>query len=1087
MLRDKQKISLVGRITWFCILILCITWGITILIVRGDRQIELTRAGNETANLANVLGKHVQATFSQIETSLFSMRKTWEAGISHEGMCAIMHRDVSSRPDLFNLLSIIDANGNVIVTDQGPASPTFSGDRPFFAHHRDNADRGMSSFPPVLGRVTGKWYIPLGVRLEDAQGRFAGVLLASVNPYHFSMIFREVDLGKASLIYFANSDGIIFSGMFSGTDLDLARRLPREEGPSRPYFSGVRTESGPTPLDGIVRIKSFAPVKDREMFVTVSVGLEESLKRSRSRTYFLAGTQLLFSVFVFLFLFHLRRAVLSRDAFSRELEGMKQRMDITMQATHITVFDIDVRSKQVNVTPALFELLGYSEDSLPRSLDEAVSLIHRDDLAGIRQTLEIGVSTGHVFRPTEFRAKRRKEGWSWASATGVILSKDSQGNPLQIMGVVWDINDRKLAEEDLRDSEQRLSFAFSAAEDGLWDWNIPLNRLFFSPRYYTMLGYEPGEFPASVEFWRGALHPDEREEVRRKLYAYLAESEPRQYRQEYRLRMKDGSWKWVLSRGQVVSRSASGAPVRMAGTHVDISARMAAEASLRASEENLRVTLNSIGDAVIATGTDGKITRMNMVAERLTGWQAEDALGRPIADVLNIVSIDSRQRTPCPVARSLAANDIVSLPDNTVLIDRGGREHRVADSGAPIRNARGEMLGVVLVLRDVTEEIALQEQLRQVQKMDAVGQLAGGVAHDFNNMLGGIMGAAELLELQLSSDSKQRELLRMILESSQRAAKLTSQLLAFSRKKVVSLDRIDIHKPLRDTFSIIEHTVDKRIRVTGNLYPDEPTVLGDHSQLQNAFLNVLINAAHAMPEGGNIVVSTREVHLDAYYCDSSPFKIIPGEYVEVEIRDSGCGIPPEIQPRIFEPFFTTKDQGKGTGLGLAAVYGIVQQHKGAINVYSEVGIGTCIHILLPKVETGAPAERKPVPVPIRGSGLILVVDDEPALRTTAGTILEKLGYQILLAEDGCQATRIYEENKERIDLVLLDMVMPEMNGRDCFMAMKAIHPAVRVVLSSGFTRDEDISAMKAAGLKGFIRKPFRSMELSQVVHAALSG
>lgn len=1082
----EPKNSLDRWITWFCALILCISWVMTILVIQGDRRLEISRAGNETANLANVLGKYVFASFSQIENSLFSMRQTWEAGIDSEEMRRILHQYVLSRPDLFNLISMLDAQGNILFTDQENTKSTYSGDRPFFVYHRDHPDRKMRIEPPILGRVTGKWYIPLSVRLQDSQGNFKGVLIASVNPFYFSMIFQEAKLDKNSLIYLADSEGTIYSGMLNGMEFSLDKKISQRKAAGHLPRKSTFTEIEPSELDGVNRIKSFASIRDRPMFVSASVSLEECLKHFYSRTLLLIISQLVFSAFIFLFLVRLRKAVISRDAFSNELEDVKKHMDMTLQATHISIFDIDFLTKQFTITPALFELLGYSPDELPRSIDDLAGLIHPEDSSRLMKIQERNMSGEDVCHTAEFRVRRKQGDWAWNSATGVILKRDDMQNPLQLMGVCWDINNRKLAEEVLRLSEERLSFALSATNDGLWDWNVLTNNVFFSPRYYTMLGYEPGEFPPNFESWKALLHPAERDQAVRQLQDCIKGNSP-QLTQEFRLRTKEDGWKWILSRGRMVAWAADGTPVRMAGTHVDISAHKAAEQALRESEENLRVTLNSIGDAVIATDTCRNITRMNTVAERLTGWKAADAPGHPLAEIFSIVNAASRKPVECPVSKALASGEIAELAERALLIDREGREYLIAASGAPIRNDKGEIIGVVLVFRDITEEYALQEQLRQSQKMDAVGQLAGGVAHDFNNMLGGIMGAAELLVMQSTGNSKERELLRLILDSAQRAAQLTSQLLAFSRKKVAALDRTDIHKPLQDAFSIIERTIDKRIGITKDLSADTLLVMGDHSQLQNMFLNILINSSHAMQEGGRIFVSTRKVELNSTDCESSPFKINPGEFVEVAIRDTGCGIPPEILPRIFEPFFTTKTQGKGTGLGLAAVYGIIQQHKGAITVYSEVGIGTCCHILLPKVESGEQISPKALPVPIRGSGLILVIDDEAVMRTTAGAILGKLGYQVMLAENGRQGADLYRENWDRIDLVLLDMIMPEMNGRDCFMALKAINPDVQVVLSSGFVRDEDMNVLKAAGLKGFIKKPYLSMELSLIVHAALSS
>lgn len=379
---------------------------------------------------------------------------------------------------------------------------------------------------------------------------------------------------------------------------------------------------------------------------------------------------------------------------------------------------------------------------------------------------------------------------------------------------------------------------------------------------------------------------------------------------------------------------------------------------------------------------------------------------------------------------------------------------------------------------------SLEEQLNQAQKMEAIGTLAGGVAHDFNNMLGGIMGAAEMLGLYLPSEPKAQKFHKMILESAHRAADLTSKLLAFARNNPQASTPVDVHDIIKETATLLKNTIDKRIELAISLEAERSIIIGDATGLQNIILNICINSSHAMPDGGTIYIDSMTTELDAPYCNASTFDILPGEYIELEIRDTGDGIPAELLNKIFDPFFTTKEQGEGTGLGLASAYGTVQQHHGALSVYSDLGSGTTFHILLPLALAGEKVE-KVTPILKKGSGTLLVVDDEDVMRVTAKTILEDLGYTVILAANGQEAAAIFEQQSEEIDLVLLDMVMPVMNGRDCFAQLKKHDPEVRVVLSSGFTREEDLQEMKLWGLKGFIRKPYRRASLSQVVHEVL--
>lgn len=381
----------------------------------------------------------------------------------------------------------------------------------------------------------------------------------------------------------------------------------------------------------------------------------------------------------------------------------------------------------------------------------------------------------------------------------------------------------------------------------------------------------------------------------------------------------------------------------------------------------------------------------------------------------------------------------------------------------------------------------LELQLEQAKRLEAIGTLAGGVAHDFNNMLGGIMGAAEMLALHISEDSEMLKYQKLIIKSADRASALTEQLLTFSRTSPKTSTAVDIHAIIEETLVLVENTVDKRVILHKLLAAERSTIIGDPAQLQNMLLNLFINGAQAMTEGGDLYVSTRIEELDDQTCESSGFSLEPGSYIEIEVRDTGDGIPDEYLSRIFDPFFTTKNQEKGvrgTGLGLASAYGAVQQHNGAIYVSSTVGNGTAFRLQLPLSQFTGPVTLK-LPETVTGSGCILVVDDEDIMRSTADEILATIGYEVIFADNGKHAVEVFEKERERIDLVLLDMVMPEMNGRDCFKKLRSLDPDLKIILTSGFTREEDLKDIREGGLNGFIRKPYRRAALSQIIHEVL--
>ena len=501
-------------------------------------------------------------------------------------------------------------------------------------------------------------------------------------------------------------------------------------------------------------------------------------------------------------------------------------------------------------------------------------------------------------------------------------------------------------------------------------------------------------------------------------------------------------------------------------------------AQLRERAERLRVTLESIGDGIVVTDKRGHITQLNHVMETMSGHDRSEVLGLPAHEILVFHDRRSGERLDLdPVGQVITHGQTITMPEAMVLRRRNGGDLLVADSAAPILADGGEVLGVVMVLRDITEQESLAEQLRQTQKMEAIGQLAGGVAHDFNNMLGGILGAAEMLAMDLAPEHENRSLVDMIIETTDRAADLTRKLLAFGRKRSVISTPVDIHAIVDDALALLERTVDKRIVLVKDYQTDEAMVVGDLVQLQNAVLNLAINARDAMPDGGTLTVTTKTVDLDDTWCANSPFDLEPGAYVVVSVQDTGSGMSHDIQQRIFEPFFTTKGEGQGTGLGLAAVYGTVVSHHGACSVYSEVGHGTVFHLYFPVAPVTARRVEVVAEALPQGSGCILVIDDEAMIRATADMILSQHGYEVLLAEDGEEGLDLYRQHGDRIKVVLLDMVMPKMSGNEVYRELRQIDAAAQVILSSGFSQGQRLDD----GVAGFISKPYRRQELLRTI------
>jgi PAS domain S-box-containing protein len=505
------------------------------------------------------------------------------------------------------------------------------------------------------------------------------------------------------------------------------------------------------------------------------------------------------------------------------------------------------------------------------------------------------------------------------------------------------------------------------------------------------------------------------------------------------------------------------------------------------AEEDLSITLLSIAEAVIATSGNGHVIRLNPVAERLTGWTAAEARGRGLDEVFRLVDGRTRDALAVPLEEVVGRGATVGHPEDALLVARDGAERRISGAASPIRDRRGATRGMVVVFRDATEQRQMEERLRQAEKMETVGRLAGGIAHDFNNLLGGITGYADLLIVGLAGNDRLRHYAERIVETAERAAGLTRNLLAFSRKGRLQVVDIDLHQAVRDVVGILEQTVDRRITIQARLASGDPIVVGDLSQIQSALLNLGINARDAMPEGGTLTITTEDVVLDMAAAQSLPEGVEPGRYVLVTVADTGAGMTPETVAHLFEPFFSTKPAGKGTGLGLAVVYGTVRAHLGGIVVESRPGAGSTFRVYLPKKEEGAAPPRLEQQGPGPGGGCILLVDDEKIIRNMARDMLRELGYEVLTAGDGEEALEVFARERPRISLVILDIVMPKRNGPEAFRALRALDPQVRVLMSSGYDFDTAANGLLGEGIAGFLQKPFRIAELSAKVAEALAG
>ena len=524
------------------------------------------------------------------------------------------------------------------------------------------------------------------------------------------------------------------------------------------------------------------------------------------------------------------------------------------------------------------------------------------------------------------------------------------------------------------------------------------------------------------------------------------------------------------------------------GSHVQytVNKRKAADDALRESEEKYRTILESIEEGCFETDINGNLTFFSNPFLKILGYSRDELSG---ANTARYTSPDTAAKMERVTARLRETGRPENVADYDVLC-KDGSSLSLELSVSLLKDQDGQPMGYRGVLRDVSErKIAeeekhrLETQLQQAQKMESIGTLAGGIAHDFNNILMGIQGNASLMLLKIETDHPNYEKIKNIEKYVQNGTELTKQLLGFARRGKYLIKATDLNDIIDKSSSLFARTK-KEIRVHTELREDLWTAEVDRGQIEQVLLNLYVNAWQAMTNGGDLYLQTENIILDRSYV--KPYKVEPGRYVKISVSDTGVGIDKETQERIFEPFFTTKEMGRGTGLGLASVYGIIKSHGGYINVYSEKERGTVFTIYLPASEKKVARDKEASPAPIvRGSGTILLIDDEKMILDVGIELLEELGYRVISAMSGKEAIDVFQNSQDQIKLIIMDMIMPGMGGGETFDRLKEIDPDIKVLLSSGYSINGQATKILRRGCDGFIQKPFNMNQLAQKVQEIL--
>lgn len=629
----------------------------------------------------------------------------------------------------------------------------------------------------------------------------------------------------------------------------------------------------------------------------------------------------------------------------------------------------------------------------------------------------------------------------------------------------------RAAERTLAENSTKLEYVSLAIHDAIWDWDLVDDKTTWSEGIHTLFGHPASEANSTAEWWLERIHPEDRDRVVTGLEELLASSH-NYWSCEYRFLKADGSYADVYDRGYV-NRRPHGTPVRMIGAMTDLTQRNLSAKALAERERQLRLFFDSALDAMVIQDNMGRYLDANPAACKLFDLCREQLIGRSDRDFWESGE-ESRARWQQFLKDGRYRGQLVlTLLDGT---------RRTVDVSATANYLPGRHFSV---LRDITEQHDLELQLRQAHKMEAVGRLAGGIAHDFNNLLNVIVGYTELIESKLEPANLLHRYLDKVMYSAERAAELTDRLLAFSSRKhllaPVILNLNDVISSLADR---LPRLLGDDIEFAPRCAPDLGNVRVDRSQMEQVITNLVINARDAMPNGGTLTVETAQVHVDSRHLQPG-VKMNPGAYVLLTVSDTGTGMDAETQAHIFEPFFTTKDIGKGVGLGLATVYGIVRQSGGFIRVHSEVGAGTIFRVYFPLVIEHVHLVQKRESLPRCDKGTILLAEDEPALREATSEYLQNQGFLVLQAGNGAEALEVARHYQEKIDLLLTDVIMPVVDGKELAQKIAPLLPGIKVLFVSGYTDGAIMQEDMLESSASFMQKPYTFRSLTQKIRQLL--
>jgi PAS domain S-box-containing protein len=1070
-------------------------------IADGMRGYEATvdTTTRELEAQARVIAEQTARSLQATDVVLRHLVQQWRSGALPALSRTELHRYLAQQSvGLVQIdgLVVFEADGSVrgvsLVPPEGQAPINVAG-MPIFKRLRDDRDAGLAIEGAMRSPGDNTWIFPIWRRLETPEGAFAGAVGARGRIEYFQAFYRDALADPHTRIALLHRNGALIA-RHPPLESSLGRQLPQVQELLAAAVAGQLPTRAVSPLDGVERFGAARPVPDYPLVVVVSRDVSAALAPWRAQALRAGLNTLALATLAALLLAVVMRQLARLDRARASLEVSQERYALAAAGSDDGIWDWDLQAGTAYESRRARELQGLplQPETQPLAELQASLRYHPDDAQARTSAMQAHLDGRTPAYEVEYRIRHADGEYRWIHVRALCI-RDSGGRPLRLAGSVSDVDSRKRAEVALRESEDRFAVAVAGSDDGIWVWNYETGRAYASKRAREIVGMPQASEDQSIGAWfaelEQRLHPDDLSRRRHALDEHLAGRAPA-YEVELRVRKPDGGHRWIRAHGMCV-RDAAGKPQRIAGSVSDIDARKRTEEALRRSEERYQLAVDGANEGLWDWDIESDMLFFSARAQQIVQLEPGEPL-RPRREWFerSVYHPDDI----APVRAALVDHLRGVKPHYSVeyrMRQRDGAWGWYRQRGVALRHPDGRAYRMAGSIEDISvrkyaeaERERLETQLRQAQKLEAIGTLAGGIAHDFNNILSAILGYGELVQKDAGDGTALRRHIDASMSAAMRAKSLVERILAFSRGGIGARVPVHVQSVVDEALDGIAAALPAGVTLARRMQAHDAGVLGDATQIHQVVMNLCANAVHAMRSEGTLTVAVDDVTLPAARPVATS-TLPAGRYVCLAVTDTGTGIAPAVLERIFDPFFTTKEVGVGTGLGLSLVHGIVTDLGGGIAVDSRPGQGTTFAVHLPwhsYVAAPVAAEEHVV----RGDGqAVLFVDDEEALVQLGEEMLAELGYEPVGFASSVAALAAFRAEPDRFDAVLSDESMPAMNGSELAVEIRRLRPGLPIVLMSGYVSPALVAAARQIGVVEVIAKPLVSRDIARSLAAAL--